>query len=214
MPKKDIKLSAEQELENLIQKLEDEYLFPYDYDLPNANSSEEMSLNDSRLDEKQTSKHEIKRVKNFLKTPCKCGLSCQKLFQLDEVLNARKNFNLLSWKEKGCFLLPLLESFRVNIGCSKSARTTTQRKRQKYIYRINSNREVCREAFLFYYDIPLRKLKYFQHHLLEVGIIPPEHGNIRKTPYNAYSEAEKNKIKLFLNNFATTQADYRTLAEI
>ena len=132
----DIKLSAEQNLENLIQQIEDEYLFldsndllPDDNDLPNANPSEEHQprRHYSRLDEKQTRLHEIELVEKFLNTPCKCGLSCQKQFQLDEVLNARQNFNLLSWKEKGCFLLPLLESFRVNSSLTKSARTTTKR---------------------------------------------------------------------------------------
>ena len=206
MPKKDTKFSAEQNLENLIQNFEDEYLFPYDYNQPNTSSKEEhqLNLNESRLYEKQTRLQEIKIVKIFLMTNCKCGLSCQKQFQLDEILDARNNFNLLSWKEKGCFLLPLLESFKVNSGLTKSARTTTKRNRQKYIYRINSDREVCRETFLFYYDIPLRKLKYFQNHLNEVGIIPPEHGNIRKKPGNAYSEEDRNHVKLFINNFATT----------
>jgi len=157
MPKKALKLSAEQNLENLIQDFEDEYLFPYESNLPDTNQSEEyqLDLNESGLYKRQTRLQEIKRVKFFLKTNCKCGLSCQKQFQLDEVLEARNNFNLLSWKEKGCFLLPLLESFRVNSGRSKSARTTTKRNRQKYVYRINSNRKVCRETFLFYYDISL-----------------------------------------------------------
>lgn len=206
MPKKDIKLSAEQNFENLIQNFEDEYFFPYDYHQFNTSPSEEcqLNLNESRLYNKQTRLQEIKTVKNFLNTPCRCESSCQKQFQLDEILNARNNFNLLSWKEKGCFLLPLLESFRVNSQLAKSAKITSKRNRQKYIYRINSNREVCRDAFLFYYDIPLRKLKYFQNHLNEVGIVPPEHGNIRKKPYNAYSEEDRNHVKLFINNFAIT----------
>ena len=40
--------------------------------------------------------------------------------------------------------------------------------------------------------------------LNEVGIIPPKHGNIGKKPCNAYWETDKNHVKLFINNFATT----------
>jgi hypothetical protein len=202
MPKKKIIISADQKLEKLFEDFENEYLFGYRQH--DAHLDERINTKESRLFREQTRLHEIEVVKNFIKTPCKCGNSCQKQFNLEEIIEARDNFNLLSWREKGCFLLPLLESFRINLPEAKSARMTTKRDRQKYVYRINSDRKVCRETFLFYYDISLKKLKYFQNHLNEVGLIPPEHGNIGKKPGNAYSEEDKNSIKLFMINFAAT----------
>ncbi len=56
MPKKALKLSAEQNLENLIQDFEDEYLFPYESNPPDTNQSEEypLDLNEPRLYKRQT----------------------------------------------------------------------------------------------------------------------------------------------------------------
>ncbi|MCP4113565.1 MAG: hypothetical protein GY749_49920 [Desulfobacteraceae bacterium] len=52
MSEKDIRLSAEQNFENLIQNLEDEYLFPYNCD--RSSEKQQLNLNESRLYEKQT----------------------------------------------------------------------------------------------------------------------------------------------------------------
>lgn len=202
MPVNDINFANGQSLEKLFQDFEDEYFFDYHshkIDLP-----EKLSIKESKLYTKQIRLHEIEIVKKFLDKPCKCGSSCQKQFHFEEVIDARDRFNLLSWREKGCFLLPLLESFRVNSDEVRSARRRTERNRQKYVYRINSDREVCRETFLFYYDISLKKLKYFQNHLNEVGLIPVDHGNIGQKPGNAYSEEDRDFIKSFIINFAAT----------
>ena len=148
-------------------------------------------------------KHEIECIKIFLKTNCTCGKFCQKQITENELISSRRSFNQLSWREKGCFLLPLLNSFQIKSDDSHSGRSIYERSREKYNYRIGSDREVCRDTFLFYYDISIRKLKYFQHHLSEVGIIPPNHGNVGKVPINAYSEEDKLNVKLFMINYSS-----------
>jgi hypothetical protein len=200
MPRKGTRLSIDLNLEKLFQDFENEYL--------SQNYQQEEHTNivvkESRLCTNETKLKEVNLVKAFLDNPCKCGKACQNQFSFEEIIDARDNFNLLSWKEKACFMLPLLNSFRTTSKESSSGRTTTARSRQKYTYRINSDRYVCRETFLFYYDISLKKLKYFQNHLREAGITPPDHGNVGKKPDNAYSEEDKKFVKLFLVNFSAT----------
>jgi len=192
--------NAYREFKKLFKDFENDYLFQnWRYDKKDL---EEEKKDESRQYSDKKKLNEIKKIKSFLETPCKCGLSCQEQFDLSEMIDARESFNLLSWKEKGCFLLPLLNSFKLNSRKANSARSTQQRSREKYVYKINSDRKVCRNAFLFYYDISLKKLKFFQSHLNEVGLIPIQHGNFGKKPGNAYSENERNFVRLFMINFS------------
>ena len=126
IPMSAIKFSAEKNIENLLQSLEDDYFFSHNQS-SNAPSNEcNPNLTESRLYDEKVRQKELQIVKKFLDTPCQCGVSCQEQLQLDEIISARSYFNLLSWREKGCFLLPLLESFKVNSKQSTSARATMQ----------------------------------------------------------------------------------------
>ena len=75
-------------------------------------------------------------------------------------------------------------------------------KRQKFDYRINTDRPVCRDVFLFYHGETLKRLKHLQKHLLEVGISPPTHGNTGRKPKHACSAEDKQSAKDFIVNFA------------
>jgi len=141
-------------------------------------------------------------VSEFLSTPCSCGKNCQKQFSENELHESRENFRYLSRNEKNCVILAQLRSFQRSSKHSKSGRTVKARSRQKFEYRINADRLVCRNTYLFYHGETLKRLKYLQKHLAEVGTLPPMHGNTGRKPKHAFSLDEKKDIKAFINNFA------------
>ncbi len=141
-------------------------------------------------------------VTDFLDTPCPCGKSCPSQFSVDEVLDARHDFRGLSRDEKNCFMLSQLRSCRKIAEKAISARLSKDRERQKFDYRINADRAVCREVFLFYHGETIKRLKYLQKHLIEVGTSLPLHGNTGRKPQHACSECDKDMVQAFLVNFA------------
>jgi len=143
-------------------------------------------------------------LSNFLATDCSCGKKCQEQFSESELFEGREAFRVLTWSEKNCVILAQLRSFQMISDHAKSARRSKARKRQKFEYRINADRLVCRDTFLFYHGETLKRLKSLQKHLAEVGTSPPIHGNTGRKPKHACSCEDKQNIKTFIVNFAAT----------
>lgn len=141
-------------------------------------------------------------VSKFLKKLCNCGKNCQTQFLETELLEAREIFWYLTRNEKNCVILAQLHSFQRRSDHVKSARAIKARTRQKFEYRINADRLVCRDTFLFYHGETLKRLKHLQKHLAEVGTSPPMHGNTGRKPKHACSFEDKNDVKAFIINFA------------
>lgn len=141
-------------------------------------------------------------IQQFLQTSCGCGQDCQTQFSAEEVTDARRNFRLLSWEERNSSILFQLRAFSRGSEFSESARTTWVRQRQKFEYRINVDRPVCRDAFLFFHGETAKRLKRLQAHLLEHGTIPPVHGNAGRKPVHACPEQDRDLIRAFIVNYA------------
>ncbi|MCP4399219.1 MAG: hypothetical protein GY801_18195 [bacterium] len=141
-------------------------------------------------------------VSEFLSTPCVCGTNCQNQFSEHELLEAREHFRSLTRDEKNRMVLTQLHSFQRTSDYAKSARTVKARKRQKFEYRINADRYVCRDTFLFYHGETFKRLKTLQKHIAAVGTSPPLHGNAGRKPKHAYTAEEKQDVKAFIVNFA------------
>ena len=152
-------------------------------------------------DQKDSGK-EMAVIEQFLGTPCSCGRNCQAQFSAEEVADARKDFRLLSLAERNSSLLFQLRSFSRASEVSQSARSIYQRQRQRFDYRINADRLVCREVFLFLHDETHKRLKRLQAHLLEHGTVPPMHGNAGRTPVHACPERGRELLRTFLSNYA------------
>lgn len=144
-------------------------------------------------------------IEKFLTTSCSCGRNCQLQFSADELMTARAEFCLLSTQEKNCYILGQLRLLSRHTDYAISARTKTVRKRQKFEYKINSDRIVCRDVFLFFHGETIKRLKRLQECLSEHAVIPPEHGNTRQKPSNAYSSSDRELVKLFIENLAENQ---------
>ena len=187
---------SESELAKIFENFLKEYLLPtfrHDNDHSEMNNSfalKEIDRNQENL-----------LVSEFIKTPCACGKNCQKQFFERELLETRENFRYLTRNEKNCMILAQLKSFQ-RISNAKSARTNKPRKRQKFEYRINADRLVCRDVFLFYHGETIKRLKNLQKHLSKNGTLPPIHGNTGCTPKHACSIDDKKDVEAFIINFA------------
>lgn len=148
---------------------------------------------------------ERKIVLDFLTYGCGCAHNCQKLFSLNEIIDARAKFRKLSTNEKNCFILALLNSFSHHSEFANSSRSSTLRQRQRFDYRINSDRPVCLKLFLMYYGETLDRIKRLKKSLLEVGIEPPVHKNKGATPIHACTVSDREAVKSFITNLAENQ---------
>jgi len=145
---------------------------------------------------------ERRRIEAFLRQPCPCGRNCQSQFEPGEVFEARAAFRSLTKSEQNCFILAQLRSAARSTGIARSGRTTTARERQKFEYRVNADRPVCRDVFLFWHGETQKRLKRLQHHLAQYGIRPPAHGNHGRVPVNAFSHEGREAVKTFVLNYA------------
>jgi hypothetical protein len=167
-------------------------------------SSFQNEKNESLLED-NTDQAEEKVVHNFLSTECPCGQHCQKLFSEEELITSRAQFSSLSLSEKNCYILAQLRIFSKHSDDAFSARSTTTRQRQKFEYRINIDRPVCRTAFIFYHGETLDRLRRLQQCLIAAPISPPLHGNTGRQPASTYSLEDKELAKIFIASFSEEQ---------
>ena len=185
--------SEKNELSTVFSSLLDEYFA--------SGIKSDRSDDDIKVPEINSEK-ELKLVSNFIERSCSCGQNCQKQFTIPELLESRENFRWLSLKEKNCSILSQLNTVIRSSKKAQSSRQLTDRNRQKFNYQINSDRPVCRDVFLFYHGESIKRLKYLQKHLIEVGTLPPMHGNAGRKPSHACSVNDKTQVESFIINFA------------
>jgi hypothetical protein len=168
-------------------------------------SSFQNEKNEEILEDNKNILEEEQAIDHFLSTECSCGQHCQKQFSKEELITSRLQFSSLSFSERNCYILAQLRTFSKHSDGASSARVTTFRQRQKFEYRINIDRPVCREAFLFYHGETLDRLKRLQQCLMEAPVCPPLHGNVGRQPASTYSLQDKELAKMFIVSFAEKQ---------
>lgn len=143
-----------------------------------------------------------KAISDFLANGCGCTRHCSSQFLLEEVLETRRCFRAMPTFQKNCYILAQLRLFLKYADYSVSSRSTSERQRQKFEYRINIDRPVCRAMFLFYYGETIKRLKRLQEYVVEKPMTPPVHGNAGATPVNAYAASDKETVISFIMNLA------------
>lgn len=192
-----------QELTKIFKILLDEYVASAFCSTPNREGDSICPSNKKKRKSREIpAVREQKLISDFLATPCRCGKNCQLQFTSEELFDSRASFRSFSWDERNCAILYQLRSFQRTCKHANTGRSTKERKRQKFDYRINSDRPVCRDVFLFYHGETLKRLKHLQKHLIEVGTSPPTHGNAGRKPKHACSAEDKQYVKDFIVNFA------------
>lgn len=164
-------------------------------------SSFQNDQNEKVLDDVISQKEE-KEIENFLNSGCKCGELCQNQFTKKELMTSRTQFRSLSTSEKNCYILAQLRVFSKYSETVFSARSSKLRKRRKFQYRINSDRVVCRDAFLFYHGESIKRLQRLQECLEAHPISPPVHGNMGNKYSKVFSEKDREYVKTFILSFS------------
>ena len=199
---KSLNLLLPKELLKSIQDIEDEYLGSF---LSTKTIEEEKQNKDPKSTAVDLSQKELlaerKKITRVLSKPCLCGKNCQNKFTVSEIIDACEDFRRMSWTEQHSFIVGKLQSFMKESSESKSARRNKLRERQRFDYRINADRPVCRNFFLLYYGESIDRLKRRQKYLIETGIIPPAHGNTGKKPKHACSKKDRETVLRFISNF-------------
>lgn len=152
------------------------------------------------------SQEEESKINRFLSSGCGCDQQCQKQFTKEELQLTRAQFRSLSVPEKNCYILAQLRVFSKHSEVAHSARIDTLRTKQKFQYHINSDRPVCRDAFLFYHGESVKRLQRLKECLEARPISPPAHGNIGNKPSHALSEKDREFVKTFILSFAEIHA--------
>lgn len=189
-------LSEKKRIEEEYEKLLGEYL------KTDFISSFQNKQNEKLIESEFDLSSEKKRVKDFLTTNCGCGNCCQKQFNEQELLESRNRFRILSLQEKNIFILAQLRLLLHQSEYATSARTKTARQRKKFGYRVDGNRSICRNAFLFYHGETISRLKRLQDILDDDSTLSPEHGNKGKKPANTYSSADIDAVIRLITNIS------------
>ena len=75
--------------------------------------------------------------------------------------------------------------------------------RLRFSYRINAEKNICREAFLYLNKITLSKLKRIQSHISYENYAIPLHGNTNKSPIHTLSQESIDNVIKFIENYAS-----------
>lgn len=147
-------------------------------------------------------KEEKKSVDEFLTMGCGCKNSCYMLFSSEELLANRAKVASYTASEKNCYLLGQLQACSRSSEWTQHSNLTSLRKHQTFEYRINIDRPVCRQTFLFYYGETIKRLKRLQKHFLNSGNQPPIHGNAGRKPACSYGDHHLEAVENFILNLA------------
>lgn len=188
-------LACTQELNAIFEKLLNDYsasvpIPPYPFD-----EKENLAPILNKDEEKKT-------VEQFLKKGCGCKNNCYMLFSSNELLIARTRFASYSTTEKNCYLLSQLHAYSKSSRHAKHANLSSLRKHQTFEYRINIDRLVCRQTFLFYHGETIKRLKRLQKHFFDTGCQPLLHGNAGRKPSRTYEEHDLEAVVKFVLNLA------------
>jgi hypothetical protein len=195
--------NASQELTKVFKNLLEEYVISALGSSPDEDDdSIGSSLKKQYKPKEPLPDQEQKLISDFLAKPCRCGKNCRIQFTAEELFDSRADFRSFSWDERNCAILCQLRSFQKISKQAKSGRSIKDRERQKFDYRINADRPVCRDVFLFYHGETLKRLKHLQKHFIEAGTSLPTHGNAGRKPKHACSPEEKQYVNDFIVNFA------------
>lgn len=145
---------------------------------------------------------EKRSIETFLSVGCGCTNKCYMLFSFQELWAARTKIALYTISERNSYLLGHLQASSRSSELTKHSNLTNLRKHQTFEYRINIDRPVCRQTFLFYCGETIKRLKRLQKHFLSNGCQPPSHGNIGRKPACSYEDTHFKTIESFILNLA------------
>lgn len=133
---------------------------------------------------------------------CTCPKQCNRKFTNKSMDNYKSKINKLSRPEKDLIIMAQLSAMGINQDDSESSDPEPAGQKKKKLCYVFQNTEVCR---IFYLNINQMSEKYFRtikQHLIAHGLTPRVHGNTKRTPHNALSADDHERVVQFLANYA------------
>ena len=149
-------------------------------------------------DEEQVPAVTLQDINNLLSTPCGCTKSHYDQFEANNVLDFRKQQSSLTGRELDLYLLGSLSA---EVKVDEAAAHSDSRSRAYFGYRF-VGKPVCRTAFMKLHGIGGTRLKRLQGFAAGHSCNPDVHGNVGRTPWNAFPEEVRQKAIEFVQNYA------------
>lgn len=149
-------------------------------------------------------------------TACKvegcCPKKCSDKFSLDELLQFNIQCRDLDYYNEGSNVLDLVILGAIRAMCRTNDDIKTgsgiikkDRKRQRMIYTL-SGVHICEKLFLLVHAIKIKRFKRLMKHFKTNGLMPPMHGNVKRTPKNTCKKETVEQIVSFIRNYAEEAA--------
>src|SRR6266487_4005402 len=153
---------------------------------------------------KYNGSNEYQKAIDFLEKGCDCG--CSSRIPKEQFAELRESFQALSKVEQDIFLMAQLKT--MDGGSTSTSRRLKKRTRsnKKTFYHRDHNTLLCQETYLNMLGIGRTYFENIRSHLINNGILPRIHGNVRRMPqWKTKMVIDKNVaevVKNFLENYA------------
>ena len=123
---------------------------------------------------------EYEKAINFLKNGCNC--SCSNKISKEKFAEMREAFQALSKSEQDIFLMAQLKAmYGGSISTSRCLKKKT-RSNKRTFYHWDHNILLCQETYLNMLGIGRTYFENIRNHLINNGLLPRIHGNIKRMP--------------------------------
>jgi len=130
-----------------------------------------------------------------------CGKNCLAALAKEELVERRQAFVEMARYEQDICILSQLSIMKTN-GKKRRNFIEAGRKRIRFSYRFDNKRTLCRKAFMSVNGIGIDRLKRLQRLSLDGFLLPPPHGNARRTPKHAIHPDDAEHFMKFITNYA------------
>ena len=126
---------------------------------------------------------------------------------VNTLVACRMNMAELSHNDLDMIVMGHLQQLRANSSSTMKTKhhSAKDRTRASMKYCL-FGKQVCRNTFLFAFNMGIKQYKNLCKHYDENGFVPPVHGNVGKRPSNSYSVEDEKKAVDFIKNFADIHA--------
>ncbi|MCP3921994.1 MAG: hypothetical protein GY714_05335 [Desulfobacterales bacterium] len=172
----------------------------------NRNINLKKSLSQDFIEQNEETLYEFdstdpEEIINQLQNKQCCKNNCLKKINQCSLINRIIEFKKMSKTDKEKAVLLIIKLGQNDDNSEKDL--STRQKRHYYEFLFNKKISVCRNAFLSIHNISIRQLKRLQKVAISESFKLPEHGNKNRKPIHSTSEEEAEKVRKFLELFAS-----------
>ncbi len=153
---------------------------------------------------KYNGSNEYEKAINFLEKGCNCG--CSSVVPKEEFAELRESFQALSKTEQDIFLMAQLKAMDGGLTSTSRRLKKKTRSNKRTFYHWDHNILLCQETYLNMLGIGRTYFENIRNHLINNGLLPRIHGNIKRMPqWKTKMVIDKNiaeVVKNFLENYA------------